>query len=567
MSDLTVLPVTVEHHREPIGIGETTPAAVLGDPHRPARLAAGGLRAGDRAGGRRRVVVRPRRLRRVGARAVGGAAARPAASAGPSGCGSGARAPPSRRPGARTSSSRPGCSSRRTGRPQLVQPVLPEPSTTSRSLLLRREFVLDKPGRPRPALRHRAGRLRGRAQRRRRRRPGAGAGLDQLPAPAALPDLRRDRRCSPRAPTRSASPSPTAGTAATSASPAGRQIYGDRTGAFVQLEVEHPDGSRTDRRPATAPGASTLGPVTRAGIYSGETVRLRAGSCPAGRRPASTTRLDAGRASARSTSRRWSRPTGPPVRRTQVAAGRWRSRTSPSGKTLVDFGQNLVGRLRLRAARRPGRHRDHRCGTPRCSSTASWAPGRCARRRRPTSSSSTGTAPRTWEPRFTFHGFRYAEVTGWPGELTADALEAVVVHTDLRPHRHVHLLGRRREPAARERRLGHARQLRRRPDRLPAARRAAGLDRRPRRCSRRRRRFLYDTAGHAALLAGRPRRRAARGPRRRRADLRAVPADITARLPAAAGGRRLGRRRRRRAVGAVPAHTATPGCSPTSGTA
>ena len=25
MSDLTVLPVTVEHHREPLGIGETTP--------------------------------------------------------------------------------------------------------------------------------------------------------------------------------------------------------------------------------------------------------------------------------------------------------------------------------------------------------------------------------------------------------------------------------------------------------------------------------------------------------------------------------------------------------------
>jgi alpha-L-rhamnosidase len=35
----------------------------------------------------------------------------------------------------------------------------------------------------------------------------------------------------------------------------------------------------------------------------------------------------------------------------------------------------------------------------------------------------------------TFHGFRYAEVEGWPaetaGELTADSLEAVVVHSDL----------------------------------------------------------------------------------------------------------------------------------------
>ncbi len=30
------------------------------------------------------------------------------------------------------------------------------------------------------------------------------------------------------------------------------------------------------------------------------------------------------------------------------------------------------------------------------------------------------------------HGFRYAEVTGWPGELTTADLEAVVLHTDLR---------------------------------------------------------------------------------------------------------------------------------------
>ncbi|WP_281258525.1 family 78 glycoside hydrolase catalytic domain [Streptomyces phaeoluteigriseus] len=43
-----------------------------------------------------------------------------------------------------------------------------------------------------------------------------------------------------------------------------------------------------------------------------------------------------------------------------------------------------------------------------------------------------GRGPLTWEPRFTLHGFRYAEVTGWPGELTADAVTARVYHTDMR---------------------------------------------------------------------------------------------------------------------------------------
>src|SRR3546814_18781422 len=38
----------------------------------------------------------------------------------------------------------------------------------------------------------------------------------------------------------------------------------------------------------------------------------------------------------------------------------------------------------------------------------------------------------TFEPRFTYHGFRYIEVTGWPGVPTADDIEAVVVHSACR---------------------------------------------------------------------------------------------------------------------------------------
>ncbi|MEY2424596.1 MAG: alpha-L-rhamnosidase, partial [Actinomycetota bacterium] len=36
-----------------------------------------------------------------------------------------------------------------------------------------------------------------------------------------------------------------------------------------------------------------------------------------------------------------------------------------------------------------------------------------------------------FEPTMTFHGFRYVEVDGYPGELTHEALEAVVVHSDI----------------------------------------------------------------------------------------------------------------------------------------
>lgn len=38
-----------------------------------------------------------------------------------------------------------------------------------------------------------------------------------------------------------------------------------------------------------------------------------------------------------------------------------------------------------------------------------------------------------WEPSFTFHGFRYVQVEGWPDEtkLDSDAVSAIVVHTDM----------------------------------------------------------------------------------------------------------------------------------------
>lgn len=43
-----------------------------------------------------------------------------------------------------------------------------------------------------------------------------------------------------------------------------------------------------------------------------------------------------------------------------------------------------------------------------------------------------GEGAEVWEPRFTYHGFRFVEVTGWPGKLTVDDIEGRVVHDDVR---------------------------------------------------------------------------------------------------------------------------------------
>ena len=103
---------------------------------------------------------------------------------------------------------------------------------------------------------------------------------------------------------------------------------------------------------------------------------------------------------------------------------------TPSGRTVLDFGQNLVGWVRF-TVDGDGRHASSRCVTPRCWNTASSARGRCGMPKRRTDTPLRGDGPETWEPAFTFHGFRYVEVDGWPtAELDPGAFTAVVIHSD-----------------------------------------------------------------------------------------------------------------------------------------
>ncbi len=119
---------------------------------------------------------------------------------------------------------------------------------------------------------------------------------------------------------------------------------------------------------------------------------------------------------------------GPSVRRQEVLPPE-RIWTSPSGRTLVDFGQNLVGWVRLRATGPRGATVTVRHAEVLEHDELGVRPLRTARA---TDRFVLSGRDDAFEPTFTFHGFRYVEVDGYPGELTGDALEAVVVHTDLR---------------------------------------------------------------------------------------------------------------------------------------
>ena len=105
---------------------------------------------------------------------------------------------------------------------------------------------------------------------------------------------------------------------------------------------------------------------------------------------------------------------GPPVTPPGGASSPVKIWRSPSGRTLVDFGQNLVGWVRFTVRGPAGseiriRHAEvlehERAGRPAAARRPGHRPVHPQRRRG------------RFEPTMTFHGFRYAEVTGWPGEL------------------------------------------------------------------------------------------------------------------------------------------------------
>jgi alpha-L-rhamnosidase len=205
----------------------------------------------------------------------------------------------------------------------------------------------------------------------------------------------------------------------------GSAFYGKELAALAQLEIEFSDGYVqtvvTDESWTAGPSA-----VVFNDLYDGQTIDarrystdwLRSGFSNEGWTGVHPADLD------------FSTLTpyiGPPVRRQQELRPIkiW---TSPAGKTLVDFGQNLVGWLRVRVA-----------GPPATTITLQHAEvlendelgARPLRTAKAADRFILSGGDDAFEPTFTFHGFRYVQVDGWPGELTADALTAVVVSSEL----------------------------------------------------------------------------------------------------------------------------------------
>ncbi|MGF0118638.1 glycoside hydrolase family 78 protein [Promicromonospora sp. Marseille-Q5078] len=212
-----------------------------------------------------------------------------------------------------------------------------------------------------------------------------------------------------------------------------RDLYGTHVGVLAQLEVVTDAGTvvvGSDGSWRSAPG-----PLTRASLYDGETYDARLapagwsepGFDDAAWSPVVVHPLDRSVLAA---------PDGPPVRCTGELTPVGVTRApGPDGEDgwLLDLGQNHSGRLRLAVPAAPA-------GTVvRVRHAEVLQDGtlytRTLRDAAATDELVLDGEAVTWEPRFTVHGFRYAHVSGWPGEPTAAEIGRAVVsrvlHTDM----------------------------------------------------------------------------------------------------------------------------------------
>lgn len=105
-------------------------------------------------------------------------------------------------------------------------------------------------------------------------------------------------------------------------------------------------------------------------------------------------------------------------------------KSTASGSYMVNMGQNFAGWVRIIAQGNAGDSIVMRFGeklnddgslhtrnlrTARCTDTYVLK----------------GIDAETWEPRFTYHGFQYVEINGYPGTLTPDKITGIVLHSNV----------------------------------------------------------------------------------------------------------------------------------------
>lgn len=206
----------------------------------------------------------------------------------------------------------------------------------------------------------------------------------------------------------------------------GQNQYGKRLRLKAQLEIEYADG-QTEIITSDPSWKAGFGPILESDMQAGEVYDARLemlGWDRAGFDDGKWSNVDTG-SEIKPVLQAYP---GVPVRRTQELPTV--KLTEPKhGNYVFDLGQNFSGWIRLKVKGNAGDKVVMRFAEMlKEDGTVYTANLRSAR------ATDTyilkGVGEEVWEPRFTFHGFRYVELTGVPEKPTPDMVTGIVIHSD-----------------------------------------------------------------------------------------------------------------------------------------
>jgi alpha-L-rhamnosidase len=206
-----------------------------------------------------------------------------------------------------------------------------------------------------------------------------------------------------------------------------RALYGERLALICQLRIEY-EGGRVETLGTDGTWKSATGPVRASDIYNGETYDARL-ERPGWTGPGYDDKDWEAVRLVEPPKATLVAPAGPPVRKIEEVRPVKVLRT-PAGETVFDMGQNMVGHVRLRVRGEAGRTITLRHFEVLDKAGNVYTANLRAAKQQ-VQYTLKGGADEVYEPHFTFQGFRYVAVEGWPGEPTLDGLTGVVVHSDM----------------------------------------------------------------------------------------------------------------------------------------
>ncbi len=208
-----------------------------------------------------------------------------------------------------------------------------------------------------------------------------------------------------------------------------RNFYGEKPALLLQILIRYKDGTSNIIATDSSWKAST-GPILSSDIYNGEVYDARLekdGWNEAGFDTRDWTKVKI----IEHSKKILVASAGPPVRKIQELKP-VNIITTPEGDTVFDLGQNMVGWVRLKVNGSAGtkitlRHAEV------LDKEGNLYTENLRAAKQTDQYTLKGGPDEIFEPHFTFHGFRYVAIEGFPGKPTLENITGIVIHSDMTP--------------------------------------------------------------------------------------------------------------------------------------